>query len=375
MLGGFFMSKQIKVAIIGAGMIANEGHIPAYRACGQDVYLSAVCDCNAEAVARCARRHDIPHFYEKAEEMLEKEKPDLVSITTPNRTHTALTRLALEHGANVLCEKPMAMDYHEAQGLFDLAKDKGLYLISCQTQRFRPEYFYAREYIQDGMLGTPYYGEINRIRRRGIPAWGHFLNKSANGGGALADIGVHAIDAMLWLMGNPKVTGVLGNAAAPIIHSGETVRSSMQESGAFGAKEGSVFIQTQDSDVEEFASGIIRTEGPSINFKIAWAANLPNANRLTILGDKMGIEVPDMHIYSSVGRNQADVVPRVFPLGPWDREAFFGHYYLIDNIVKCLHGKEAMIVTPDEVLNCIAAIDLFYKSVSKGSEALRSELD
>lgn len=369
------MERKLKAALIGAGMIANEGHIPAYRAIQHKAELSAVCDSNAEAVANCARRHDIAHFYEDAEEMLEKEKPDLVSITTPNQTHPALTRLALEHGAHVLCEKPLSLHYSEAKELYQLAEKKGLMLVCCQTQRFYSSYFSAREYIREGLLGQPYYGEVNRIRRRGIPAWGHFLEKEYNGGGAMADIGVHAIDAILWLMGSPRVTGVLGSAASSIMHNEKGVRYDTKESGAFNAKPGSMFVDASHGDVEEFASGVILTDCSSINFKIAWAANLPNATNLTILGDKMGMTVPDFHVYSTVGHDQADVMPRLFPLGPYDNEPFAGHYYLIENMVDAILGNAEPMVKPEETLNTIAVIDLFYRSLEHKGLALRSEIE
>jgi len=369
------MDQKIRVALIGAGMIANEGHIPGYRAIEEKVELTAICDRNSEVVVKCAKRHGIPHFYENAEDMLEKERPDLVSITTPNQTHPVLTRLALEHGANVLCEKPLSLDYSEAAELYTLAKDKKLLLAACQTQRYYSSYFCAKEYIQDGLLGKPYYGEINRIRRRGIPAWGHFLEKELNGGGALADIGVHAIDAILWMMGTPYVTGVLGNVSSSIIQNEHGIRYDMKESGAFPGRAGATSVDINYCDVEEFASGVILTNGPSINFKIAWAANLPNTNKLTILGEKMGLTVPDFHVYSTIGRDQADITPRVFPYGRYDQEPFAGHYYLIENVVDTLLGKTELLVKPEETLNTIAVISLFYRSVAQKGIALRSQIE
>lgn len=370
------MKGQIKAALIGAGMIANEGHIPAYRAASDDVALTAVCDTNAEAVANCARRHDIDHFYENAEEMLEKEKPDLVSVTTPNLTHASLTRLALEHGCNVLCEKPLALTYREARELYDLAEKKGVRLVACQTQRFSPAFFAAREYIREGLLGTPYYGEINRVRRRGVPAWGHFLEKSYNGGGALADIGVHMIDAQLWLMGSPKVTEVTGFASRAIIDHETGIRYDLRESGSFAAKPGqTVRVDKNRCDVEEFASGMIRTETAGINFKIAWAANMPNLTSLRILGDKLGLEVPDLKVYGTLGQDQTDMVPRLFPLGPYDNEPFSGHFYLIRNMADAMLGRGELLVRPEETLNTVAVIDLFYRSLEKGTTARMADIE
>lgn len=369
------MEQRIKAAVIGTGMIANEGHIPAYHALKDKVLLSAVCDRNLKKAEQCSLRHHVPGFYQSAEEMLDTEKPDLVSITTPNQTHAALVRLALEHGANVLCEKPLSLSYPEADSLFQFARQKNLLLVSCQTQRFHPSYFCAKDYIRDGLLGQPYYGEINRIRRRGIPTWGHFLDKGYNGGGALADIGAHSIDSILWLMGSPYVTGVLGQVSSLIMNNERDIRYDLTESGALSGRPGAAQPSSGSREVEEFASGIILAEGCSINFKIAWAANLPNTNQLTVLGEKMGLTVPNLQVYSSLGRDQADIVPRVFPLGPFDDEPFPGHYYIIENIVDTLLGKAELIVKPEETLNTIAVLDLFYRSIRQKGIALRSRIE
>ena len=95
-------------------MIANSAHIPAYRNFGDDFFISAVSDINETAAKETAKRHGIPNFYKNAEEMLEKEKPDLVSVCVPNCFHKEYTLMALNHGVNVLCEKPLAFTYADA---------------------------------------------------------------------------------------------------------------------------------------------------------------------------------------------------------------------------------------------------------------------
>ena len=369
------MKGKIKAAVIGVGMIAREAHIPALlEAAAGDAALTALCDMRAEAAEQTARCFGIPHWYTDAEKMLEEIRPDLVCVCTPNSTHAAITRLALNHGAHVLCEKPLALSYAEGASLFALAKERGLTLTACQTQRFQRGILAAREYVREGLLGTLYYGEIERIRRRGIPAWGRFLSRENNGGGALADIGVHALDAMLWLLGNPRVLAVTGTAARTIISQPTTVRSCSQECGMLSQAPLSVTPDTRNSDVEDFACGAIRTETVPINFKIAWAAHLPNANRLTLLGDKMGLIAPEMKAFGALGQDQCDFSPRLFPLGPWDDKPFSGHYYLIRNVLDVLQGKAEALIQPEETLNTLAAIELFYRSAATGREALREEL-
>ena len=203
-------TQKLKAAVISAGMIANSGHIPAYKAFSQDVSLEAVCDLNASAARDTALRHDIPRWYSDVAAMLEEVHPDLVSVCTPNSTHKGLVAQALKAGANVICEKPLTLHYADTVELYALAEKLGKQLVVCQTSRFQRAYFAARDYIADGVLGNIYYAEIDRIRRRGVPSWGTFHRKAASGGGALADIGIHALDAMLWMLGSPQVSAASG---------------------------------------------------------------------------------------------------------------------------------------------------------------------
>ncbi len=370
------MEKKLRFAVVGTGMIAQSAHIPAIlEAVREEAELAAVCDRDPERAAACARRFGVSAWFDDAEAMLSRIRPDVVCVCTPNNAHTGIVRLALESGAHVICEKPLALTWREGKELTDLAEAKGLLLVPCQTQRFRRGFMAAREYVEKGLVGTPYFGDIVRIRRRGIPSWGQFLDKAFNGGGALADIGVHAIDAMLWILGSPRVLGVTGFAARGIIARKEPVRSSSRECGMLGGAPLSVIPDTSGSDVEDFGSGVIRTEGPPVNFRVAWAAHEPNAFQLTVLGDKMGFVTPDMRVFGTLGQDQCDMTPRLFPLGPWEDKPFSGHYYLIANTVGALRGREPLIVRPEEALNTLAAIDLFYRSAALGREALRADLE
>ena len=105
------MSKVYRVAIIGTGMICNAAHIPAYKAMGDKVKIVAVADIREEAAKETAERHNIPKYYVDAYEMLEKEKPDIISVCTPNAYHVEYTLAGLRAGCDVFCEKPVAVKY------------------------------------------------------------------------------------------------------------------------------------------------------------------------------------------------------------------------------------------------------------------------
>ena len=356
-------------------MISNHGHIPAYQNLQDDVVLEAVCDLDEKEATETAKRHIIPGIFSDAEEMLRTVQPDIVSICTPNSTHPALVRLALESGAHVICEKPLALNYVTTKELFDLAQKKKRILVACQSSRYNREYFAAKEYVDSGALGSLFYAEINRIRRRGMPTWGAFHKKSASGGGAFADIGVHALDNLLWILGSPKVTAVRGHASSQTVRQEQGVIYDLSESGAIAGLFHTRPFSPEECDVEEFSSGTISTDADiSINFKIAWAANLPNANSFSVLGSKMGITFPDMKMYSTLGKNQVDLAPRLFKFGAYDGKPFSGHYYLIENVVNCILEREELHIKPEELLNVAATIDLFYRSVELRREVGFSEL-
>ena len=100
-------------------MITNSAHIPAYRRFDDDFEIAAVSDINETAARDTSKRHGIRSFYTNAEEMLEKEKPDLVSVCVPNCFHKEYTLMALNYGANVLCEKPLAFNFADAKEMFE----------------------------------------------------------------------------------------------------------------------------------------------------------------------------------------------------------------------------------------------------------------
>lgn len=362
-----------KVAIISCGMIANCAHIPAYRHLPNDFEIVGVCDVNENAASETAKRHNIPNWYTDAEVMLRELRPDVVSVCVPNALHRKYAEMALLSGANVLLEKPAALTYEDAVAMFELAKKQGKLLMACQSLRFSPDRLAAKRRIEEGALGDIYYAEFSRIRRRGIPTWGSFHIKELSGGGAFVDIGVHMIDSLLWLMGNPKVTSVYGCTQRKM--SDKT--GSLKESGAL--KEVVYTSKSYDPtamDVEDFASGAIELENNArINFKVSWASNLKNEASISLCGDKAGILLPDGVLLSgSDTEEKLDIRPNKF-----EGEEFFGHFYLVENLLGVLNGTEIPCITPEETINVSAVLDCFYKSAALGrsvniNEIIKGEL-
>ena len=368
--------KKLKVAVIGCGMIANVAHIPAYRNLGDKVELVAVSSASAKSAKETAERHGIPHWYTNAEEMLQKEKPDMVSVCTPNGLHKEMTMLALSYGAHVACEKPVAFTYADAKEMYEYAAKQNRVLFACQVVRYNPEYQFAKEMMDEGVLGDVYFSEFSLIRRRGVPTWGAFHRKDANGGGVLCDLGVHLIDAALWVMGNPEFVSISGMASSHIARNEQGVLSSLAESGAPAGVPNAKKYKPEEFEVEEFAAGTLRlANGCCINFKTSWAVNLPPEYSMSFAGSKAGLLLPKMELLSTMGKYQTNVQPRLFPEeARFAKEPFPGHSYLFENAVDHILTGSPLAVLPEETLRVAAIIDAFYLSAAENREVRAEEI-
>src|SRR5690554_4557382 len=100
-------------------MIANAGHIPAWKNLTDEVEVVGIADIAEERAQATAQRHDIPRAYGDWRRMLADLEPDIVSITTPNKYHKEPAIDALKAGAHVLCEKPISTGYADALQMFE----------------------------------------------------------------------------------------------------------------------------------------------------------------------------------------------------------------------------------------------------------------
>ncbi len=130
----------MEVAIVGAGEVVNEAHLPAWKKV-RGATVTAICDISEDAARNTARRWEIPRYYSQLVELLDHEKPFIVDICTPPATHLALAIQALEAGCNVILEKPMAMSLEDADNIVEAytqRKDKRLKLTVIHNWLFLP---------------------------------------------------------------------------------------------------------------------------------------------------------------------------------------------------------------------------------------------
>ncbi len=143
----------LKVAIIGTGLIANVKHIPAWQKLAGKAELVAICDINLDQAREVAAKFNIKNAYGDFKEMLAQEKPDIVDICTPPKTHCFLAVAAMDAGANCMIEKPMAMSIEESDRIIDAYKRNHVKAMCCHSDLFYLAYMKAREMVDAGEIG------------------------------------------------------------------------------------------------------------------------------------------------------------------------------------------------------------------------------
>ena len=206
----------IRLALSGAGYIANIHATAALSL--PDVELSALVDFRPENTVDFRKKFEIKKVFTTIEDLVDANVADAVVICTPNFLHGPQAISALKGGLHVMVEKPMAINLQEALEMEKKAKEVHAHLMVAHCWRFDEEVQWLRKQVVDNKLGT-----IVRTKGYGVHAnWGPsgwFLKKELSGGGALVDMGIHAIDTVRYLIGDPKPVRVYAHLGTNYIHS------------------------------------------------------------------------------------------------------------------------------------------------------------
>jgi len=143
--------RSHRVALIGAGRIAAVHH--GYAKQVSNARVVAVCDADRDRAEEFARQRNIPAFYDDVERLLQEERPNIVHIVTPPATHARLAVTAMERGANVLVEKPMAMTVEDCDRMIETAERYGRRICVDHNRLFDPVVLKARSLVESGALG------------------------------------------------------------------------------------------------------------------------------------------------------------------------------------------------------------------------------
>lgn len=184
----------VRVGIVGCGKIA-ERHLHAYRHL-EDVGV-AVTDTNVAVAAQKSSAHGVPHV-PSLERMLDDDF-DAIDVCVPTRYHYEVVMAALAAGKHVFCEKPLCLTSEEARSIRAAGERANLSVSVGYLYRYHPAFQFAKQVLDDGIIGTPYLAQF-RLGGRGSHAiWKH---TAETGGGASYEMLVHMVDLALWLFGD-----------------------------------------------------------------------------------------------------------------------------------------------------------------------------
>jgi 1,5-anhydro-D-fructose reductase (1,5-anhydro-D-mannitol-forming) len=190
---------MVRFGILGFGLHAEKRLVEGFRGARQ-AKLMALSRRDAARARKTAQTHGIPHAFGSAEELCRCPDVDAIFIATPNCCHCNDTLLALRYHKPVLCEKPMAMNAAECRQMVDAARAAGLLLGVAQVFRFTNSILRLRERVAAGEIGGPISAraEFSFLGKDHARTW--LYDRTIAGGGALADIGVHCIDALRFVL-------------------------------------------------------------------------------------------------------------------------------------------------------------------------------
>jgi len=193
--------STIKVEFVGTGYVSH------FHARGlkeiEDVELKCLIDPNKESGEKFGALYGINELHGDYESFIDNGDVDLVILSIPNVFHYPYTIKALKAGKHVFVEKPMSFTVKEAEDMKALAEENKLSLMVGHMWRFDREVKYLAEMVRSGKLGKIFRTTGYGIHTNWGPA-GWFTQKKMAGGGALADMGIHAIDTVRFLLGDPN---------------------------------------------------------------------------------------------------------------------------------------------------------------------------
>ena len=201
---------RLRVAFIGTGGICVK-HLEAYSRL-PEFEVVASCDIKPERNAWFVQQPGMQNVrtYLDYNEMLKKEKLDVVDVCTPNGVHAEATIAALKAGCHVMVEKPMGMNPEECAKMCAAAKKAGKILGVGFQFRYNSSTQMCRRAFDAGVLGDVLVVKVQAMRRRGVPNWGVFGQKELQGGGPMIDIGVHMIECSHYAVGQPVPVAATG---------------------------------------------------------------------------------------------------------------------------------------------------------------------
>jgi predicted dehydrogenase len=332
------MKEKTKVAVIGAGNVAQVAHLPAYKS-HRGVELTALVEEDLVKARKVAEQFGVKNVYEDFTRMLKKEDVDAVDICTPNYLHAPMAITALRSGRHVLCEKPIARNAAEAKKMVDTARKSKKILMVAMNNRFRQDVEVLQKFIKRGELGT-----VQLVKagwRRMAQDWQDrrwLTDQRKSGGGALLDLGLPKMDLAIWIAGLKKPSRVTCN----------------------------LFRRAGRSGVEDSACAMVNFAGGScLILEVTWNLLEPKDHvYLEVYGSKGAATLYPFRIHKAMHGHLVNVTPAI------EQKNFYKDSYRreIEHFIDCVQKKRKPLTTGAEAASVLKILDAMYESASCTSE-------
>jgi len=214
---------MIRFGIAGFGLHAVKRLMPGF-ALATNCRVTALSRRNLTQAQESARQYDIANAFDSTEELCRSSEVDAVFVATPNSVHLADVLTAIDAGKPVLCEKPMGINGAECRRMVEAARTANLLLGVAQVFRFEESVAWLRERVAAGQIGASIFARAEFSfpgARHHARTW--INDRKIAGGGPVADIGVHCIDTLRYIL-NDEVARVsaraIPNSTIPDIEAG-----------------------------------------------------------------------------------------------------------------------------------------------------------
>lgn len=334
--------EKIRLAVIGAGAIAQVAHIPTWKKL-PDVELVAVCDTVKARAKAVAEKFRIPRYYTNDDEVLKLDDIHAVDVCVPTNVHMPVATAALSAGKHVLVEKPMARNVEESEKMLDAARRYQRKLMVAMNVRFRRDVVNLKSFVDGGELGEVFYvksGWLRRQERWSEHSW--LFQKKYSGGGVLMDLGIQMLDLSLWLLGNRKAKSV----------------------------KATTYNKVAKLEVEDAAVAFIHFEdGTTLTLEVGWTLLTEDDFLYTnLFGTRGGALLNPLRVMKEMHGSLVNLTParEEKPTNTYKRsyESELRHF------VKCLREDIHMFSSGEESLERMRIIEKMYQSAATGKEVV-----
>lgn len=271
----------MKFALIGCGRIATN-HVKAVI--NNSLEFVAACDLLSNAINLLLEKHglenddSIAKYNDYKQMLIEHPEIDIVAIATDSGVHAEIAIWCIDHGFNVIIEKPMAMSMEEAEEIVRLSKEKGVKVSVCHQNRFNIAVQEMRNALETGRFGRISHGSINVRWNRGREYYqqASWRGKWASDGGCLFNQCIHGIDLLRWMMGDEveEVYGVTKQQFHDYLECEDVGMAVVKfANGAVGTIEGTVNVYPKNLEETLYLfgeTGTVKIGGTSTNNIDVW---------------------------------------------------------------------------------------------------------